>query len=161
MVSSLERGFTLIEIMVVLIVIGLCAGLAYARYDANPRQAIDHEARLFAAALEHAAQLAQWRSETVGVSAEGGAYRFWQRAADDRWAALGDDEVLRPHALSEGLFVSAREYGGQAVAPDVIVPLRPSGRNEPYVFEVSSPDWRVDLSSDVLNRMVIVGPSPR
>ena len=147
--------------MVVLVVVGLCAGLAYARYDSNPRQAIDREARVFAAALEHAAQLAQWRSETVGVSAEGASYRFWQRAVDDRWAALTDDDVLRPHVLAQGVSVAAREYGGQAVATDVIVPLHASGRNEPYVFQVSSPDWRVDLSSDVLNRMVIVGPIAR
>jgi len=156
-----QRGFTLIEIMVVLTVVGLCAGLAYARYDANPRQAIDNEARLFAAALEHAAQLAQWRSETVGVSAEGASYRFWQRGPDDRWTAITDDEVLRARALATGVSVAAREYGGQAVAPDVIVPLRPSGRNEPFVFELSSPEWRVDLSSDVLNRTLIVGPVAR
>jgi len=147
--------------MVVLIVIGLCAGLAYARYDASPRQAIDGEAREFAAALEHAAQLAQWRSETVGVSAEGASYRFWQRGADDRWAPITDDDVLRARALANGVSIAAREYAGQAVASDVIVPLRPSGRNEPFVFELISAEWRVDLSSDALNRTLIAGPVAR
>ena len=85
------RGFTLAEILVVLLVIGIAAGLAYAQLDRDPRQALEREGRRFAGALEHAALLAQWKNETLGVSANGGAYRFWHRVSDsegERWLAL-------------------------------------------------------------------------
>src|SRR2546430_17627176 len=69
-------GFTLAEILVVLIVIGVAAGLAYAQLDRDPRQALEREGRRFAGALEHAALLAQWKNETLGESANGGGYQF-------------------------------------------------------------------------------------
>src|SRR5205814_9642035 len=44
------RGFTLVEMLLVLLVIGLAAGLNYARLEADPRQTLDHESRQLAAA---------------------------------------------------------------------------------------------------------------
>ena len=74
-----DPGFTLIEMLVVLIVIGVGAALVYAKLESDPRQTALRESRRFAAALEHAALLAQWRNQTLGFSAAGTAYRFWRR----------------------------------------------------------------------------------
>ena len=156
-----DRGFTLVEILVVLFVVGLAAGLAYARLEADPRQTLANEARLFGAALEHAALLAQWRSETVGVSAEGPGYRFWRRAVDDRWVPIADDDLLRYRALPAGIAILPRDYAGQALAAGAIVPFRASGRNEPVRFDLVTQEWRIDLLSDPLNRVAFTGPVPR
>ncbi len=158
------RGFTLVEMLVVLLVIGLAAGLAYARLESDPRQTLERESRQLAAALEHAALLAQWRSESIGVSANGNVYRFWRRGSDAggvEWTALSDDDVLTPHVLPEPLSAAAREYAGRPVAADAILPLRASGRNEPYSIEIASDQWRVVLLADPLNRVVVSDPTPR
>src|SRR5437667_12072535 len=76
-------GFTLAEILVVLIVIGIAAGLAYAQLDRDPRQALEREGRRFAGALEHAALLALWKNETLGVYAIYGAVRLRCRFTGD------------------------------------------------------------------------------
>ena len=157
-------GFTLAEVLIVLLVIGLAAGLVYARIDSDPRHDVEREARRFAAALEHAAALAQWRNETLGVSAGGAAYRFWRRvpsADGDRWLALTGDETLAPRALPEPLVAAAREYAGRSVPADTILPLAASGRNEPYALEIVSPEWRVLLFADPLNRVALSAPTPR
>src|SRR5947209_5673029 len=94
-----SAGFTLAEILVVIVVIGLAAGFIYAQLETDPRQTLEREARRFAGALEHAALLAQWKNQTLGVSATGATYRFWRRGTDadaERWVALSDDEVLAP-----------------------------------------------------------------
>jgi type II secretion system protein H len=159
-----QAGFTLAEILVVIVVIGLAAGIIYAQLDRDPRQALDREGRRLAGALEHAALLAQWKNETIGISAAGGGYRFWRRgaAADgERWVALSDDDVLAPRALPSPLGVAARAYAGQAVAVDAVLPLVPSGRNEPFVIELDAPEWQLLLASDPLNRVAIQGPYPR
>jgi type II secretion system protein H len=163
-VSSRARGFTLVELLVVLMVIGLAAGLVYAQLDTDPRQALEREGRRFAGALEHAALLAQWKNEALGVSASGGAYRFWRRDAtvdSSRWIALSDDDVLAPRALPAPLTATARLYAGQAVPSEAVLPLHPSGRNEPYVIALASPEWQILLTSDPLNRVALVGPTPR
>jgi hypothetical protein len=108
-----------------------------------------------AGALEHAAALAQWRGETLGVSADGGAYRFWRRGADDRWSALGDDDVLAPHTLPAGITVVPATFAGAPVPADAILPFRASGRNEPYALSLSSPAWSFYLTGDPLNRVQI------
>ena len=158
-------GFTLAEILVVLLVIGLAAGLAYARIEADPRQSLEREARRFAGALEHAALLAQWKNQTLGVSAADGAYRFWRRDLSDadgpRWVALSDDDVLSPRALPAPLTATTQRYAGAPVPGDAVLPLLPSGRNEPYVIALVSPQWQILLASDPLNRVAIVGPTPR
>lgn len=159
-----SAGFTLAEVLVVLLVIGLAAGFAYARFDSDPRRELEREARRLATALEHAAALAQWRNETLGVSASGTAYRFWQRVPStegDRWIAFTSDEVLAPRALPEPLAAAAREYAGRGVPVDAILPLAASGRNEPYMIEIASPEWRVLLYADPLNRVALSAPTPR
>ena len=157
-------GFTLAEILVVILVIGLAAGMAYARFDSDPRQIIEREGLRLAAAIEHAASLAQWRNQTLGVSAGGAGYRFWRRehtAEGDRWVPLSDDDVLAVRSLPDGVTVAAIQYAGQTVAPDSILPLTASGRNEPYAMEIASSDWRALVIADPLNRVLLSGTSPR
>ena len=148
-----------------LVVIGLAAGLVYAQLQTDPRQALEREARRFAGALEHAALLAQWKNQTLGVSAAGAGYRFWRRDAADpegpRWVALSDDDVLAPHALPQSILAATQLYAGAPVAGDAVLPLSPSGRNEPYVIAFVSPQWQILLASDPLNRVAILGPAPR
>ena len=159
-----HRGFTLAEMLVVILVIGLAAGFAYARYDADPRQTTEREARRLAAALEHAAALAQWRNQTLGVAANGADYRFWRRetgADGDRWVPITDDDVLAAHALPADIAATVRDYAGQSVSADAILPLAASGRNEPYTIVVTSPEWRVLLVADPLNRVALTAASSR
>ena len=67
---SREPGFTLVEILVVIAILAIAAGVAVASLDGDERGTLDREARRFAGALEYAAQRAQMRHETLGVSAE-------------------------------------------------------------------------------------------
>ena len=159
-----HAGFTLAEILVVLLVIGLASAIAYAQLDRDPRRALEGEGRRLAGALEHAALLAQWKNQTLGVTVGGNAYRFWHRipgSDGEQWSALSGDEVLAARTLPEPLVAMPRTYAGQAVAGGAVLPLIPSGRNEPFVIELDAPQWQLILSADPLNRIAIAGPFPR
>jgi general secretion pathway protein H len=150
-----SAGFTLVELLVVLVILGVAAGLIAVNLSSDGERSAEREAKRLAGALEHAAALAQWRGETLGVSADGPAYRFWRRGTDDRWRALGDDDVLAPHALPAGVTVVAATFAGAPVPADSILPFRASGRNEPYALWLSSPAWSFYLTGDPLNRVQI------
>jgi general secretion pathway protein H len=152
-----SSGFTLLEILVVLVILGVTAGLVVVNLGGDERGTTEREARRLAGALEHAAAAAQWRSETLGVSADGDGYRFWRRTADDRWLPLSGDDALASRRLPNGLRVVPLAYAGAPVPPDAIFPFRPSGRNEPYTLALSSPAWNSFISADPLNR---VGATP-
>jgi general secretion pathway protein H len=150
------RGFTLVEILVVLVVLAIAAGAAVVAYDGDERGLVTREARRFAGVLEHAAQSAQVRAETFGVSASGSGWRFWRRHPESgQWQPLEDDDVLAPHALPASMRVAAAAYGGQPIDGNVIVPLRPTGRNEPYTFGLHAGRLHAWLVSDPLNRVTV------
>jgi general secretion pathway protein H len=155
-----QGAFTLIEILVVMAIIAIAASVAVLAYDGSDRDRAGREARRFAGALEHAAARAQARAETLGVSAADGAWRFWRRDPDSgRWQPLADDDaVLAAHTLPEPMRVAPTMYSGREIAPDTIVPFRPTGRNEPFTFELTSRDARLLLAGDPLNRIAVVVP---
>ena len=79
-----SRGFTLIEILVVMLLLGIVAGLVTLRVERDERRMLQREATRAAAALEQAIALAQFQAVTLGISAQGASYRFWQRDGDAR-----------------------------------------------------------------------------
>jgi general secretion pathway protein H len=147
------RGFTLIEILVVVLIIAIASGIAVANLEGDDRGRMEREAKRLAGALEHAAALAQWQGETLGVSAEGGGYRFWRRGGGDKWIGLDDDVVLAPHALPGEVIVTSVSYAGAPVLANAVLPFRPSGRNEPYALLLSDSAWTVLVAGDPLNRV--------
>ena len=153
-----DPGFTLLEILVVIAILGIAAGIAVATLDRDERGTLDREARRFGGALEYAARRAQLRHETLGVSAVDGQLRFWLRAADGRWRTVTEDDPLAPRALPASFTAAPLAYAGQPIPAQAIVPLRPSGRNEPYAFVLATPSLQAIVSADPLNRVVIVGP---
>jgi general secretion pathway protein H len=153
------RGFTLVEVLVAVTIIAIAAGVAVVAWRGDPRIDAGREARRFAGALEYAAARAQWRNEMLGVSADGRVLRYWRRdVANDRWVVLADDDVLRAHALAAPVEGMALAYAGRSVASNAIVPLRASGRNEPFSFALATPRYRTVIALDPLNRASIAGP---
>ena len=158
-VARARAGYTLIEVLVVIAVIAIAAGLVVVNLEGDDRKSVEREAARLAGALEHAAALAQWRSETLGFSADGAGYRFWRRGSDNRWSAVRDEEILAARALPAQWSVSPISYAGAPVTANVIVPFRPSGRNEPYALALSSPAWTFVVAGDPLNRVQVAAPS--
>lgn len=152
-------GFTLIEVLVAVAVIAIASALVVFRFDGDDRRAAEREAARLAGALEHAAAVAQWRSETLGVSAETHGYRFWRRGADDRWGPIQGDDVLAARTLPASLTLSTASYAGAPMPPGAILPFRPSGRNEPYALLLASSAWSIAITGDPLNRVQLAGQS--
>jgi general secretion pathway protein H len=155
-----SSGFTLVEILVVIVILGIAAGAAIVSTAPDERDLSAREARRLAGALEYAAQRAQYRNELLGVSASGRAIRYWRRdVASGRWQLVVDDDVLRTRPLPDPVDAMAIAYAGRALASDAVIPLRASGRNEPFAFALTTPAWRTLIAFDPLNRVSIAGPS--
>jgi general secretion pathway protein H len=152
------RGFTLLELLVVVAILGLAAAIGYATLERDDRGTLDREARRFAGALEYAVQRAQLRHETLGVSAERTQWRFWRRGDDGRWQPLAGDDALAARTLPPPVTANVASYAGRSVADDVIVPLRASGRNDPAAYVLRAGTYAATVATDPLNRVAISGP---
>jgi len=155
-------GFTLVEILVVLVILAIGTGLAVVSLTTDPQAVVRREGQRFAGALEYAAARAQIRAETLGVDAAGPAIRFWRRDPDtNTWRPVNDDDALATRTLPEPLEALPQTYAGRTLAPHTLVPLRPSGRNEPATFVIASGAARVIVALDPLDRVsVTLPPAP-
>ena len=149
-------GFTLIEILVVIVVLGIAATVATLAWSGDDAGAATREARRFAGALEHAATRAQVRAETLGVSAEDSGWRFWRRDPQrGSWQPLADDDVLAPRTLPVTMQLRATSFAGAPVPADAILPLRPTGRNDPFAFTLAATSITLVVTADPLNRVAL------
>ena len=121
-----QRGFTLIEIVVVLFIMATMAGIALlALGDAGRGDKLKAEATRLHDAMALASEEAQMRGAAIGTNIESSDYRFsvWHV---DHWQALEQDPILRAHRLPEGMHLTldrpapAPDKPGDAGRPDLI-----------------------------------------
>jgi general secretion pathway protein H len=115
------RGFTLIEMLVVLAILGILSTFVAFSTAPDPRRAAAAEAQRLALLLEAALQQAQWGGRAIAWSADTKGYRFWQTGGERRWEPITDDELFRPRLLAEGMGVSGIEVEGQALASGALL----------------------------------------
>jgi prepilin-type N-terminal cleavage/methylation domain-containing protein len=154
-------GFTLIEILVVVAILAIAAGLVVTAAVPDEAGVLRRESQRIGGALEHAAAAASVRAETLGVDAAGPELRFWRRTeGTDPWAPVTDDEVLAARTLPAPLTLLGATFGGRPLPPRTIAPLRASGRNEPSSYVLRGLTWQTTIALDPLNRVTIGAPVP-
>src|ERR1700761_5635640 len=91
-----SAGFTLIEMLVVLMIAGLLIAVVTLAPARNRRTDLDEEAQRLATLLESADDEAQIRSVSIAWEPTNGGYAFYERTEGGRWRPLVDD-LLKPY----------------------------------------------------------------
>lgn len=114
-------GFTLVELLVVMVIIGITLGLATLNAIPSPRQDLQQEAKRLALLLQLARDEAIVRNRLVAFEANGERYRFVVRT-DTGWEPVTRDDLLRERAFKN--------------APLRLV-LQPNGNNGPDMMRIT------------------------
>jgi general secretion pathway protein H len=96
-----QAGFTLLEMLVVLVIAGLLVSLASVKLTRNPRTDLNEEAQRLALLFESAGDEAQVRARPIAWLPIDGGFRFDVRT-EDGWRPLRDD-LLRPRRWEGGV----------------------------------------------------------
>lgn len=115
-----QHGFTLVELLVVLVVMGIALGATVVQLMPDNRAVLRHESERLALLLENAALEAQASGRPLAWSGEASHYRFWKKNDYNDWVRIEDDTMFRPRELPEGIRI------GQITVEDV--PLKPGDK---------------------------------
>ncbi|WP_175938726.1 GspH/FimT family pseudopilin [Caballeronia sp. BCC1704] len=96
-----NAGFTLLEMLVVLVIAGLLVSLASLQLTRNPRTDLNEEAQRLALLFESAGDEAQVRARPIAFQPVEGGFRFDIRT-EDGWRPLRDD-LLRARRWEGGV----------------------------------------------------------
>lgn len=108
-------GFTLLEMLVVVVIMGILVGTVSVRLQPDARDQLHIEAGRLAQLLELAAQEARLTGHAIAWVSDGFGYRFWRQGGDDLWSEVRDDDALRARTLPHGMVIAGvRNEAGMA-----------------------------------------------
>jgi general secretion pathway protein H len=146
------RGFTLVELMVVMVIIGITLGMVSLNAIPGPRQNLQNEAQRLALLLQLARDEAIVRNRLVAFEADSERYRFLVRN-ETRWDPVTQDDLLRERAFKNA------PVSLQLDTPGSVNPLRITfGRepvDKPFVLTLASGDTSVAIRADGIGHFVV------
>ncbi len=105
-----QRGFTLVEIMVVVVLIGISAGMILVKYDFNlgPKK-LREEIRRFDVLFHMAWEQAQIEGRSVGIEIDNAGFSFYSYDPLQRqWLTMENDEFFQPRELPKDMYFDLR-----------------------------------------------------
>jgi len=147
-------GFTLVEILVVMVIIGITLGLATLNAIPSPRQDLENEAKRLALLLQLARDEAIVRNRLVAFEANGERYRFMVRN-ETGWEPVTRDDLLRERGFKNPplrLLLDPAGTGG----PDLLrITFGREPVDRPFVLTLASGDNAVAITADGVGHFTV------
>jgi general secretion pathway protein H len=142
------RGFTLVEVLVVVLIVAVLVSLVAVRLASGARQTLQEEAQRLAALLAHARDEAIVTGAPLAWQGADAGYRFLQRGPDRTWQPVAGDASLRARSLPPGVRLVAIETPATAGRGAPTIVLAPTGVAEPFRITLASGEQRARVASD-------------
>lgn len=133
----LRSGFTLIEMLVVMLIMGLFVGLVSAIVRPDDRTLLRFEADRLAQLLDLAAEESRLTGKAIAWTADGSNYRFWRFQEDSGWSEIRDSDTLRARALPQGIRISDLQIEAMRPQGDMRLAFSPYGLTPSFNIEMS------------------------
>ena len=150
----LARGFTLLELLVVLVIAGIVLGLASFNAMPSATQALQNDAQRIALLLQLARDEAIVRNRPIAFEAGTERFRFLLRE-EDAWQVLKQDDLLREREFKR----PPVKLSINASSPEPAAPLRiVFGRepvDKPFALTLSAADAHAVIRADGIGHFVV------
>lgn len=160
-----KSGFTLIEMLVVLVIIGIVVAMIGVNLAPDPRQALHNEAQRIALLLQQARDEAMSSGTRIAFSAEKQEFRFWQKPAsaaekpgetEQKWEPHADQELYKPRSLAGAIRVEEMRINQQPVDSHVQkIVFTPSGMMLPFRITLADGPLRIAISGNAIGQIEV------
>jgi general secretion pathway protein H len=151
--SHKRLGFTLIEMLVVLLIMGLFVGLVSAVVRPDDRTVLRVEAERLAELLNLAATEASLTGKPIAWTADESSYRFWRADDNDLWSEIDDNELLRARTLPPGITISAFRVENTPPQGTMRLVFAPRGSSLAFTIGVALGSARYSISGSPLGEV--------
>jgi general secretion pathway protein H len=158
-ISGRQRGFSLLELMVVLMIVGILVTLGVLSLNLGSQQAkVEEEVQRIRGVLELAQDEAILKHQELALRFERDAYTF-ARLEEGKWVDIEKDRQFSTHKLPDGMHFYVEVKDGSLPladskgATEAMVYVLSSGEVSPFELNIEASDGsRYALSTDFLGR---------
>lgn len=146
-------GFTLLELLVVIVIAGIMLGLVSFNAIPGERQVLQNDAQRVALLLQLARDEAIVRNRQVAFEADSERYRFLQRD-DTGWQPITDDDIFREREFKRPVNLSIDPPLSESTQGFRIV----FGRepvDKPFVLTLSAGDASIAIRADGIGHYTV------
>jgi len=168
-VSQKKRGFTLIEMLVVLLIMGLFVGLVSTITQPDDRALLRVEAERLAQLLDLASMQSRLTGKSIAWTADGPGYRFWRFSEDTNWSEIVDDDTLRARTLPQGMVIAAMSVENLRPSANMRLEFNPYGTVSAFRIDMALGAARGTVAGSPIGEVRVVAeqeqengkPAPR
>jgi len=151
-----DCGFTLIEMLIVLLIMGLLVGLVSAIAQPDDRAQLRVEAERLAQLIDIAATESRLTGKSIAWTADGRGYRFWQFNEDSGWSEIVDDDYLRARTLPKGMTISDMKVENMRSPERMRVEFNAYGSALSFSIEMSLGDAHYTVASSPIGEVRVL-----
>ena len=151
------RGFTLVEVMVVMVIIGITLGLVSLNAIPSPRQDLQKEAQRIALLLQLARDEAIVRNRLIAFEANSERYRFLVRN-ETSWDQVINDDLLRERNFKNApitLRLDPPAQTGGTTNTNMRITFGREPVDRPFVLTLSNGEDQVAVRADGVGHFVV------
>ncbi len=150
----MAHGFTLLELLVVLVIAGILLGLVTLNAMPGERQALQSEAQRVALLLQLARDEAIVRNRPIAFEAEPDRYRFLIRDGN-QWQPLTQDDMLREREFKRAPIALSISPAAAAEANPMRIVFGREPVDKPFVLTFTLGDASVAIRADGIGHFVV------
>ncbi|TCS37794.1 type II secretion system protein H (GspH) [Paucimonas lemoignei] len=152
-----QRGFTLLELLVVLVIVGIMLGFVTLNALPSGRQALQNEAQRIALLLQLARDEAIVRNRPVAFEVDQYRYRFWILDENNVWQAMDRDDMLREREFQRAPVSLAIDppMMGQNNDNTLRIVFGREPVDKPFILSMSVGDATVSIRADGIGNFTV------
>jgi general secretion pathway protein H len=150
-------GFTLVEILVVMVIIGITLGMVSLNAIPSPRQDLENEAKRLTLLLQLARDEAIVRNRQVAFEATPERYRFMVRT-ETGWVPVTQDDLLRERPFRNAPVRLLLDPPVPGVGESMRVTFGREPVDKPFVLTLASGNDSVAIRADGVGHFTVVEP---